>query len=304
MGRLAPLTTSLMPKLKPVTGTIDLISESWRNFAQHFKLYVEFTAWSVALGLFLWLLTSILANTVADTTYLQITLAFVSIPFWIGYSLLALGLISATWKSLNGETPTLMAALNAALHHLARFIWLSVLTGALFLVIPGSILSLLYLGATLSLPVISQSFFLYLVVALVVLVIGLTTVLIPLYYLLPLSFTANHLMLEEKGAWACIKRAAALVKGRWWTTLWRLAVPGVFFWLVTHLALYLTHLLLGAIFGDIGLFFGTQNGNDSLSLLQTGLKLVSTETLYGLAAPLFLAANLLVWHGLNSPEQK
>lgn len=292
-----------MPKLKPVTSVIDLISESWRNLSRHIVVYLEFTVWSVTLGLFLWLLSSILANTVTDEIFLQATLTLISIPFWVGYTLLALGLIYATWTHLNGEATTLMAALNAALHHLVRFIWLSLMTGLLFLIIPGTIISLLYIGVNLTLPVLSQSFILYLVVMVIAIGIGLTAIGIPFYYLLPLSFTANHLMLEDMPAWACVKRAAALVKGHWWATLWRLAVPGVFFWLVTHLALYLIHLLLGAIFGDIGLFFGAHNGNGTAALLRSGLKLVTTETIYGLVAPVFLAANLMVWHGLNSSEQ-
>jgi hypothetical protein len=236
---------------------------------------------------------------VADIAYAQITTALISIPFSLAFSVVTLALIDSTWNALNRKKASFRASMMLGLRHLLRFIWLSLLTGATFLVAPLAVFGFGFLAVTSLGPILSQNFAIYAVVVAVLTALAAAALLIPVYFALPISFTANLLMLENTGGWKCIKQCVTLVRGRWWRTLWRLGVPALFFWLASQFVLKIAYLLFGSILGDPGLFYIAEDVSTVPSMLRSGFGLITAEMIYGLAAPLFVAANLIVWHDLR-----
>ena len=292
-----------MPSSDQPAGVIDIVAAAWKALTENVKLFLEFAVWSTALGVFLWLLILIVRSAVSDLAYVQIITALISIPFSLAFSVITLALIDAVWNALNRKPVSFQASLLIGLHRLLRFIWLSLLTGVVFLIAPAAVFGFGFLGVTALGPFLTQNFAVYAIVVAILTALAAAALLIPIYFALPISFTANLLMIEKIGGWKCIKQCANLVRGRWWRALWRLGVPALFFWLASQFVLKIAYLLFGSLLGDPGLFYIAEDVSTVPSMLRSGFGLITAEMVYGLAAPLFVAANLIVWHDLRRQPQ-
>jgi hypothetical protein len=293
-----------MPQPKQPTGVIDIIAASWKNLTINLKLYLEFTAWSVVIGLALWILIFLINQVITDRLVARTMITIVSIPFSLAFMTITLALIYATWKCLSNKKPTLKESISVGIKLLIPFIWLSILTGLIFLIIPASVFGLGFSIAAAAKVYIAQYFWLYIITVALLAALGGAMIMIPIYYMLPIYFSANYLTIDGLRGWTCLKRCAQLVRGRWWKTFWRLVVPGVFFWLAVQFSIKIVYLLFGSVLGDPGMFFSVGASNNGGTLFLGIVVLIVAEIIYGIAAPLFAGANLIVWSDLKRFEGK
>ncbi|MBN1585602.1 hypothetical protein JW899_04525 [Candidatus Uhrbacteria bacterium] len=279
-----------MPKNDKPTGIIDTITASWLNLIKNIRVYLNFTAVSVFLGLALWLLKLVTQDLATGRMASVAVTVAVSVPFTLAFMVLTLGLIIATWTGLGKKRPDFRESVVSGAKMLKSFVWLSVLTGLAFMAAPITVLISSFTAAVMAAPILSQNPWLYVLAAGAMATLTGLVIAIPAYYALPLSFIANHLSIDGIKGWSCLKRASGLVRGRWWRTLWRLSVPSLFFWLAVQLALKLVGILTGMAFGD------------SESVWYASLGLVISQSIYGLSYPLFVGTNLMVWNDLKRLE--
>ena len=286
------------------TGVIDTVTASWRNLTLNIRLYLKFTAWTVGFGMIVWLSVLAIRYQISDGVVAKVATVAVSLPFTAVFMVLSLAMIHATWKSLSKKTVNFREAVTYGFRLLLPFVWISLLTGLLFLAIPMVISILGYSAAEAAVPLLAGHFWLYVIAAAIAAAVTAVILVTLAYYCLAIYFTANSLVIDDCRGWDCLKRTFSLIRGRWWRTLWRLGVPCLFFWLAIQFALKLAYLLVGSLIGEPGALFSVGLGNDAHTLLYSTLTMAISQVLYSLSYPLFTGTNLIVWNDLKRLEGK
>lgn len=249
---------------RELIGASDIIIGAWENLKKHFPHYTGYIVWFVALSLLQWVLLITTRNLIADPVMRTLTYGFATIPISLFIAVVGIAMVHMTAEGLQGRRPDSRASFNHALHRFIPFLWVSILTGILLL-------------------------------------FGFIVLIIPFLYLsIALKFSTAFVVVDDVRGTAAIRASRDLVRGRWWATLWRTAVPGLFFYFTAAFLLSLTYLVIGAFFGDPALFF--QEGTGALEQLTNSQLLVTTvvpQAVNGLVLPLFLASDLLLWYSLK-----
>jgi hypothetical protein len=243
----------------------DIIVISWRNFYRHWRVYAEFTAWIAFISIIFWVLGVLTRSLVPDRMLASFIFALMSLPLSLFLGVIIAGVIDATAKTLQSKPADTRASLAVGIHKLIPFIWVSIMVTA-------------------------------------AVIFGFLLLIVPaLIFSVWFAFAANFLIVDDVRGSAALKASKALVAGRWWAVLFRTIVPWLIFFFAVKFALALAYLLLGAVFGDPGMFFGTITDIYSLTNLHLLVTTVVPQIFYGLGLPLFLGANLALWYDLKRP---
>ncbi len=245
----------------------DIIAGSWRNFVKHWKLYAEFTVWIVLLSLLVWIFGVLTRSLIADRILASGVFGAISLPVTIVFGLVIASVIDATAKTLRNSPADARSSLAVGAHKLLPFIWVSILVALM----------------------VGLGFVLLVVPALIFAV----------WY----AFASNHLIVDDVHGTAALAKSKALVVGRWWSVLFRIFVPWLVFFFTVRFGQALTYLLLGAVLGDPGRFFGAISDIYTVPTLHLLVTTVVPQIFYGLSLPLFLGANLILWFDLKRPDQ-
>lgn len=246
----------------------DIIIGSWKNFQKHWRMYAEFTVWIVLLSLLVWMFSVVTRSLITDRILASSIFTAITLPISVVFGVIIAAVIDATAKTLRNAPADVRSSLSVGAHQLLSFIWVSILVALM----------------------IGLGFILFVVPALI----------FGIWY----AFASNHLIVDGVRGSAALKKSKALVTGRWWSVLFRVVVPWLVFFFGVRFSLALTYLLLGAVLGDPGRFFGAINDIYALHNLHLLVTTIVPQIFYGLSLPLFLGANLILWFDLKrAPDQ-
>jgi hypothetical protein len=275
-----------------IIGSADLITQSWRNFIRNSRLYLQFAAWAALLASVTWAIETLLSSAVSNELTASLITMILLLPMPFLLNIIFLGMVDATAKGLQRKGAQIGGSLAAGAHRLIPFIWISILT---FVVIAlGPFLAGLFVLLAVKLPDARWAGLVtYGLIAPLAAALALVP---PAIFSVRYIFTTAALMTDGKRGRDALRASSAAVAGRWWDVLLRIAVPGLLFGLMASFASAVALLLLGSVLGDPGMLLTSVNEAEGYRLLAVS---VVRTTVYTLAAPLYIGANLTLWFDLK-----
>lgn len=249
-----------MPQL---TGPGDLITASWQNLRRNIRVYADFLVWFALLSVVQWVIWVLTRAIVPEKVMRSMLLAVLSLPGALVTVALTAAMIDATARGVQKKTINIRESLSTGVHKLLPFLWVSILSSL----------------ATLF------GFFLLIIPGLIFLV----------WY----RFSQNFAVIDDVRGLAALRASRRIVSGRWWAVFVRIVLPGLFFYMTASFVTAVTYLLIGSAMGDPGLFFGPIASHDELSNTHMLVTSVLPQAINGLALPLFLGADILLWLDLK-----
>lgn len=248
---------------QPLIDSGDIIIGSLKNFRKNLAAYSEFVIWFAALSIVYWAFLIASRVLVPDKGMRLFAFLVFSIPWSVALLIMTTAIIDLTAKALQKKKISVSESLLHGAHKLVPMIWVSVLT------------SLLVAAGFILLVIPAFIFFIW------------------------YKFSAYHVAIDDLNGSAATGASRRLVIGRWWSVFIRVLIPTVFFSLVVAFATKLVYLLVGALLGDPGLFFGPIADLDPLPNSHTLFITVAPMVINGFSLPLFLAADLILWNDLK-----
>lgn len=247
---------------QPLIGPGDLISQSWQNLRRNIRAYAEFLVWIGLLSVVQWAIWVATRALIPENVLRSAVLALLTLPVALVLATLTAAMIDATARAVQKKPVDVRASMSTGVHKLIPFIWVSFLSSA----------------ATL---------------------LGFVFLVIPgLIFLVWYRFSQNFVVVDDVRGIAAMGASRKLVAGRWWAALVRIALPALFFYVAASFVTALAYLLIGSLLGDPGVFFGQADVND-LSNTHTLITSVIPQIVNGIALPLFLGADILLWLDLK-----
>jgi hypothetical protein len=251
------------PHMRELVGASDLIVGSWENLRKHIHAYLGYVVWFMALALVQWILLITTRNLIDDSIVRTVVYTLTSLPVALVTMVVSIGVLHMTSETLQKRKPDPRASFAHGIHRLVPFIWVSFLVGVI-----------LFFGALLLVfPFI--------------------------YFFVTLAFAPTFLVVDGLRGTDALRASRDLVTGRWWTTMWRLAVPLLFFHVAAAFILAVLYLVFGSFFGDLSLFFQDVTSIHDLTNAQLLVSTVLPQVVQGFMLPLYVAAELLLWFDLK-----
>jgi hypothetical protein len=249
-----------MPQL---IGPGDLIIASWQNFRRNIRMYAEFLVWFTMLAVIQWVIWAATRALIPEAVMRSMVLAILTLPTALVVMGLTAALIDATAKGVQKKAVDVRAALSAGVHKLFPFVWISILVS-------------------------------------LITIFGFTLLIVPgVIFLVWYRFSQNFAVVDGIGGVAALGASKRLVAGRFWAVFVRIVLPGLFFFVTASFTKAVAYLLIGSAMGDPGLFFGQASNVDELSNTHTMITSVVPQIVNGMALPLFLGADILLWLDLK-----
>ena len=249
-----------MPQL---TGPGDLITASWQNLRRNIRVYADFLVWFALLSVVEWVLWTLTRTIIPEKVMRSMLLAILSLPTTIVTIGLTAAMIDATAKGVQKKPIDIRASLSIGVHKFIPFLWVSFLASA-------------------------ATFF------------GFLLLVIPGFiFLVWYRFGQNFAVIDGVHGLAALRASRRLVAGRWWAVFVRIALPAIFFSVAASFVTAVAYLLIGSFMGDPGMYFGQVSNVDELSNTHTLITSVLPQMVNGLALPLFIGADILLWLDLK-----
>ncbi|HTK05504.1 MAG TPA: hypothetical protein VL500_08000 [Candidatus Eisenbacteria bacterium] len=243
---------------QPLIGPGDLISLSWQNLRRNIRVYAEFLVWIALLSVVQWVIWVATRALIPENVLRSVVLALLSIPVALVLAALTAAMIDVTARAVQKKPIDVRASLSIGVHKLIPFIWVSFLSSA----------------ATL---------------------VGFVLLVIPGFiFLVWYRFSQNFAVIDDIRGTAAMSASRKLSAGRWWQTFVRIALPALFFYVTASFVTALAYLLIGSVLGDPGIFFGQADVNE-IPNTHTLITSVVPQIVNGLALPLFLGSDILLW---------
>lgn len=246
---------------QPLIGPIEIIKISWQNFYRNLRSYAEFMLIMLLLSAILTTYGVFLQVIVAEQVEAATIYGLVSFPVSLAFTVVNLAFIDFTAKTLQKKRGAIRESLLIGAHKLISFIWISLLAGV---IVFGGTLLLIIPGLIFS-----------------------------LWYL----FASTHLIVDGTRGYAALKASRALVVGRWWAVLWRVAVPTIFYYLALRFAIWVVFLVLGSLAGDPKLFLAAPPEDSGWAPIL--IRTIVPTVIYSLGIALTVAATLVLWLDLK-----
>jgi len=247
---------------QPLIGPGDLISLSWQNLRRNIRVYAEFLVWIALLSVLQWVIWFATRALIPENVLRSVVLALLSIPIALVLGALTVAMIDVTARGVQNKAIDIRASLSTGVHKLLPFILVSLLSSAATLV----------------------GFLLFVIPGFIFLV----------WY----RFSQNFAVIDDVGGMAAMSASRKLSAGRWWPTFVRIALPALFFYVTASFVTALAYLLIGSVLGDPGIFFGQADVNE-VPNSHTLITSVVPQIVNGMALPLFLGSDILLWLDLK-----
>ncbi len=244
-------------------GSGDIIVGAWRNFRRNIRTYAECMLWFVLLRVVQWGLTVLTERFIADRALRFGVDILFAIPIMLLYTALTISLIEMVASQLRDGRAGGRVTLRPGLRKLLPLIWVSIIVGVL----------------------VSLGFIVFIIPGVLLLV----------WY----RFSQDFVILDGLRGRAALIASKKLVAGRWWKAFTRIALPGIFYMVAVMFVTYLCYFIASAILRDSGAFFGQLTTKASLPTAHVLIKTVLTAAINGLALPLFVASDLILWYELK-----
>lgn len=249
-----------MPQL---IGPGDLITASWQNLRRNIRVYAEFLVWFTMLAVIEWVIWTATRAVVPDKVTRNVLLGVLTLPIALVVMWFTAALIDVTARGVQKKAVDVRASLSSGLHKLMPFVWVSVLASL----------------AT---------------------IFGFALLVVPgLVFLVWYRFGQNFTVIDGLGGTAALAASRRLVAGRWWAAFVRIVIPALFFYVAASFVKAIAYLLIGSAMGDPGLFFGAATDVDLLSNTHTLITSVVPQIVNGLALPLFIGSDVILWFDLK-----
>lgn len=249
-----------MPQL---IGPGDLITASWQNLRRNIRTYAEFLVWFTALAVVEWVIWTATRALIPEKVMRSMLLGILTLPIALVVMGLTAALIDVTARGVQKKAIDVRTSLSIGLHKLVPFVWVSILASL----------------AT---------------------IFGFAIFIVPgIVFLVWYRFGQNFTVIDGLGGVAALGASRRLVAGRWWAAFVRIALPALFFYVAASFAKAIAYLLIGSAMGDPGLFFGQASDVDQLSNTHTLITSVIPQIVNGLALPLFIGADVILWLDLK-----
>ncbi len=258
---------------QPLMHIHDLISESWQDFKKHWNESLRISVWFLFGSLAHLLVGAIGFPLFAPKINTQDTLYVVL--FYIGAILIEIigGLITlwaglrlnqwALAKDRGEDTKPLHIKINFRL--VLSAVWIAILTG---LAAVGGFVLFILPGIWLTIL---------------------------------FQFSQFSLLEDQKHGTQALAHSAALVKGRWWATLWRLIVPGFLFYILFYVCSELIQAIVGLIAG-VSLSASAVDAAGNLSPIVLGTLVFAEGFSIMIFAALFSFAQVKLFHSIKRTQ--
>lgn len=277
------------PIFSMLPSSLSIIAGAWRVLSANLRAFAEFAALLTALGVAQRLLGILMQTAFADSLPTAVA-AFVTlaIPLSLAFTALVIGSVVACADVLRDKTIDVKASFLAGFHLLLSFLWVSFLSTVIVVGLPVTV-GLIAMLLLASRPALA--------------LIGILAAAVPSFIaFVLLKFATDALIIDGVRGADALRRSRALVSGRFFSVLWRLIVPGVFFSLIVLFVVRVVYLGAGFAFGDPGLFFVRPEDIGDLTNAQILFKTIIDLIIGGFALPLFLAAELILYLELKRTE--
>lgn len=181
----------------------------------------------------------------------------ISVPFYLAMLWLTVVMIEFLARSLKGEKAALQDIYKTALKKLPMAILISVLVG------------LAVIGGTLLLVIPGIVFAIW------------------------FNFSIYTYTLEGKTGVEALKESKILVKGRWWSVIWRLFIVNLFWGIITSALIFGLSAIIRFPFGDL-----TKLSAGAYTGLRLLISLI-TDALFSLSTPLIILGTLMLFMDLR-----
>jgi hypothetical protein len=249
--------------MRELIGATDLIIGSWENLKKHVRSYLGFVVWFMALALVQWIVLIVTRNIIENGVIRAVVSALTTLPITLMGAVVIVGGVHLTSETLQKRKPDPRASFTEGIHKLVPFLWITFLVGMI-----------LFFGAVL------------LVVPFV-------------YYFVVLNFATAFLIVDGVRGTAALRASRDLVAGRWWPTMWRVAIPLLFFQVASAFILALLYLIIGSFFGDPRIFFQDVTSIRGFTNAQLLVTSVVPQIVNGFLLPLHAGASLLLWFDMK-----
>ncbi|MEK9130648.1 MAG: hypothetical protein AAB429_00845 [Patescibacteria group bacterium] len=280
-----------------------VIDRAWEHYTKHFLELMSISAWLLILAIlniFSTWLSPDMALTTPGAGPLNATQVFGLVLYAVTFFLLAPvlsiwisnRLIKGVSLQLSGKTVNMKELARDGWklffpRLLVGFLTTLLILAPLLLLAPGGLLSLL--------AVASKSGGLSMAATALIFLGVIAAFLGCVYVAVRVFFSPYTLVLDNNRGRQAIKNSAALSRGRWWATLWRVAIPtAVFYFGMTTIQILILFVLKTIILQVAGL-----NAAFASELYNIGSGTVFI-VLNTLVAPLVVTANCLIYQSLKS----
>ncbi len=274
-----------------------IVDKTFHLYEKHFGDYMRIALWML-LGVPLIIVSMVLFPLFADSfagTLAVVILMFLNALFalCIGYGIFG-GVVLSTSAFEVGKKP---ASIRAQIPNIVAKLFLQGLAlgilvlGACLLVLPG--VGMLFISALqehsgVVLPSLGM-FFLFFG--------GVTSAILIAYCIVVFPMAPLSLMLEKGGVVASIRRAFALVKGRWWATMLRVLVPKLTLLVIILFVQLLISLLMFVL--SAALVPATEFIDQSaLEIFVGAISQILSTLVAAVTAPVFIIADYYVFQSL------
>jgi len=242
----------------------DLITRSWQHFSKHVRMYADFGLWFTLLSVVNWGLMLITNSLVPGALTRGAILVLLSLPITLLVTALGAAIIDATAKTLQGKEVKERESLGVGLHKLIPFLWVSILVG------------------------VSLSF-------------GLVLLIVPFFiFLVWFRFAQNFTVVDDVRGGNALRASKRLSAGRWGAVFLRIAMPGVFFYVLSLFVLSVMNLAIGTVMGDPGMFLGPTGSVNQMTGMQLFVTTVVPAMVNGfLTLPLLTSSDVILWLDLK-----
>ncbi|MBI4458088.1 hypothetical protein HY633_03945 [Candidatus Uhrbacteria bacterium] len=241
----------------------DLILKSVEVYKKHFNVFADFAVWFAVLGFAQWSFDIMARSLLPDRFTAAVVSQLLSIPLALLLMALLAAMIDVTARAVQKKNVNFEGVLAMGMHKLIPFLWVTLLSAA-------------------------AVFF------------GLILLVIPAFIFFVWYRYATYItVVDDVRGFAALQASKKLVSGRFWPVALRMAIPWLFFYVLFSFAIAVIYLLLGAAFGDPGLFFGNIGSRYSIPAAHSLVITLVPQIVSGLSLPLFMAADLALWYDLK-----
>lgn len=230
-----------------------LINESWTLYRNHFKLFAKIVVWILVPSVILSILPTITTNAVI---LLPINFFFSLVSLFVGL-FIAIVLVSSINSLMKKETVNLTTLYNASYSKILSYFWISILTG------------LAVLGGTLLLVIPGIIFSVW------------------------FSFAAIIFIIEGARGTQALKASKELVKGKFWSVLWRWFAPYFVYGLILTVIILIPVYLIGLALGQ------PDAGFNQVSPWWAAL---ISNVVYSFAVPLLVSIGVILYNALKKEK--
>ncbi len=284
--------------MKSLLSLGSLIDKTLEHYKTHAPSLLGVTFWLLVAGLpsGLGIVLSQDGNDLSFTTWTSFGLNIVGGIITLFASLhIAVALVLSLRDQGRGKHTDPRTVLKQAFSYDIPYIWAMLLKNVYSVVLP--LLPLVLSGVLLAFTMESSSAFIGTAVSLTILGAVLYGLVVGLKYLITFNFVPYTTLLADERGMKSLRASSALVKGRWWPTLWRVLLPKALYTLIFAI------ILAAILWGTSTVAVAVSQDSFYLAKFFALLNFFISTLLNALLLPLLIVNDYYVYENLEATRE-